>query len=207
MTQQNRFHSSIKTLLATHRSRTFLASAATLALVGIPALSLAAANKLQDSPKAVLDEAWQIVDRDYVDPKFNQVDWQQVRQTLLSRSYSSPEEAYTALRDALKKLNDPYTRFMNPKEFQAFNNETGGELTGVGMELTLDKQTQALTVVKPIQNSPALQAGIQAGDKILQIDGRSTQGMSVETAAGLIRGEPNTQVQLLVQRQGSSPIA
>lgn len=202
----NRFQS-FQTLFATPRSRTIASAVGVVALIGIPALAYKASAMLQDSPKAVLDEAWQIVDRDYVDPSFNHVNWQQVRQNLLSRSYSSREEAYTALRNALKQLNDPYTRFMDPKEFKAFEGETSGELSGVGMQLTQDKQTKALTVVKPIENSPAMQAGVQPGDRILQIDGRSTEGMSVETAASLIRGEPNTQVRLLLQHQNQSPIA
>jgi carboxyl-terminal processing protease len=206
MTQSNRHISSrFRHLPVFSHSRTIFTASVTLALIGIPALALAAYTKFQDSPKAVLDQAWQIVDREYVDPKFNQVDWRQVRHSLLTPSYTSREAAYNALRDALKKLNDPYTRFMDPKEFQAFKSESDGELTGVGMELTLDKQTQALTVVKPIENSPALRAGVQAGDKILKIDGRTTQGMTVETAASLIRGEPNTQVQLVMQHQAGAP--
>ncbi len=205
MTLLNRLHVSFNRLHATPRSRTFFAVTTTIALVGIPAVAMRAYAQLQASPKAVLDQAWQIVDREYVDPKFNQVDWQQERQTLLSRSYASPEEAYTALREALKKLEDPYTRFMNPEEFQALNREMGGELTGVGMQLKQDETTKALTVVKPIENSPALQAGVLPGDLILQIDRRTTEGMTVEAAAGLIRGEPDTQVRLQFQREGKEP--
>ncbi|HEY9699495.1 MAG TPA: S41 family peptidase [Trichocoleus sp.] len=190
-------------LISTRRSKVALAFGVTFTAIGIPAVAAYAA--LQNNPKAVLDQAWQIVDQDYVDPSFNQVNWQSVRHDLLSKSYTSREAAYVALRDALKQLNDPYTRFMDPKEFQAFRNETNGELTGVGMQLTVDKETQVLTVVKPIENSPALRAGIQAGDKILQIDGKSTTGMTVETAAGLIRGEPNTQVRIQIQHQDATP--
>ncbi|MEO1349667.1 MAG: peptidase S41, partial [Cyanobacteria bacterium J06635_15] len=61
----------------------------------------------EDSPKAVLDEAWQIVNRDYVDSEFNHVDWQAMRQSLLSRDYTSREAAYGALRQALRRLDDP----------------------------------------------------------------------------------------------------
>lgn len=176
-----------------------------IALVMSPPLTYLVRAKLTNNPKVVLDQAWQIVDHEYVDPTFNHVDWQQVRQHLLSQNYSSREQAYTALRDALKKLNDPYTRFLDPKEFQALNSETEGELTGVGIQLQEDKQTHALTVVKPIENSPALRAGVQAGDKILAIDGRSSKGMSVEDAANLIRGKAHTTVSLLLDRSGRQP--
>lgn len=178
--------------------------ALSLGLVGIPAFTLIARAALQDSPKAVLDEAWQIVNQEYVDPKFNQVDWQQVRQSLLDRSYTSPEEAYTALRDALKKLDDPYTRFMTPDEFQAFKQNTSGQLVGIGLKLGSDPQTHAVKVVQPIQNSPASQAGIQAGDEILEVDGKSVQGMEVGDVVNLIRGEAQTSVKLTLKRQSGT---
>lgn len=183
-----------------------LALTTTFALVANPLLTYRVRAELTDNnPKLVLDEAWQIVNREYVDPNFNHVDWQQVRQQLLSQNYSSREQAYTALRDALKKLNDPYTRFLDPQEFKALLNETSGELTGVGMQLDLDQKTHALTVVKPMKNSPAIRAGVQAGDIIVQIDGHSTAGMAPEAAANLIRGKENTPVRLLLQRQGRDP--
>jgi carboxyl-terminal processing protease len=172
-----------------------------------PPLTYLVQAKLTNSPKVVLDEAWQIVNSEYVDPTFNHVDWQQVRQRLLSQNYSSQEQAYTALRNALKQLNDPYTRFLDPKEFKALNSETQGELTGVGIQLQVDKQTHTLTVVKPIENSPALRAGVQPGDRILKIDGRSTQNMNIEEAANLIRGKANTTVNLLLQRSEGQPFA
>lgn len=178
-----------------------IATAAALSLFG-PGLSRSVRAALQDSPKTVLDEAWQIVNREYVDGTFNQVDWQATRQSLLSRNYTSREQAYEALRKALEQLNDPYTRFMDPKQYQALNSQTSGELSGVGIRLELNEQTKVLTVVEPIENSPALKAGLQAGDQILAIDGKPTKGMSVEDASNLIRGEVGTKVTLRLQRNG-----
>lgn len=202
MTQSSRRRFSLKAMGSDHVK---VAAIATLSLIGIPAFTLTAHAVLQDNPKEVLDQAWQIVNHNYVDPEFNQTNWREVRHQLLNRSYSSREEAYEALREALKLLEDPYTRFMSPEEFQAFNRSNRGELTGVGLQLRLDEETQALTVVRPIGNSPAAAAGIQPGDRILQIDAQSTAEMTVEAAAGLIRGEPNTQVRLLLQRQDGAP--
>lgn len=164
------------------------------------------ATTMQNSPKAVLDEAWQIVDQNYVDRQFNHVDWQKVRQDLLSRSYSDRTEAYTALKTALKKLNDPYTRFLNPTEFQALNSEDiNGELIGVGLQLETNPQTKSLQVVKVLNNSPALKAGIRAGDTIVSIDGKSTEGMPIEQATKLIRGQANTVVKFALSRSQQSP--
>lgn len=173
---------------------------ATASLSG-PSLVQAA---LQESPKAVLDEAWQIVNREYVDGTFNRTDWQATRQSLLGKTYANREQAYTALRAALEKLNDPYTRFMNPKQFESLSNQTSGELSGVGIRLEVNEQTKILTVVEPIENSPALKAGIKTGDRILAINGKDTKGMSVEDASNLIRGDVGTKVSLKVGRDGKT---
>lgn len=155
---------------------------------------------LQDSPKAVLDEAWQIVHREYVDGSFNQVNWQAERQKLLEKNYTSRQEAYAALRKSLQKLDDPYTRFMDPKQYEALSNQTAGEMSGVGIRLEVNDKTKVLTVVEPIDNSPASRAGIQSGDHILSINGKPTKGMTVEDASNLIRGEVGTKVSLEIRR-------
>ncbi len=156
---------------------------------------------LKDSPKAVVDEAWQIVNHEYVDGSFNHVDWQVVRQQLLSKNYTSKEQAYTALRAALKQLGDPYTRFMDPKQYQALTNQTSGELSGVGIRLELDEKTKNISIVEPIENSPAFKAGIKPGDWLVAIDGKPTKGMTLEQASALIRGEVGTPVSLKLSRK------
>ena len=179
-----------------------IAVTATLSLLGSSG-SMAQAS-MHNSPKAVLDEAWQIVNREYVDTTFNQVNWLAIRQDLLSQEYSSPGEAYTALRAALEQLDDPYTRFLDPKQFQALTNQTSGELSGIGIRLQIDAATQMLTVVEPLENSPASAAGIRTGDRVLAIDGRSTAGMTVQEASQLIQGEAGTQITLRIDRTGQT---
>jgi carboxyl-terminal processing protease len=182
--------------------RTALVSGAIAAIstMAIPGFNFSVNAELKTSPKAIVDEAWQIVNREYVDGTFNQTDWLAVRQDLLGRDYTSPEQAYTALRDALESLEDPYTRFMDPKQYERLTNQTAGELSGVGMQLKLDEESKSLTVVSPIKNSPAIEAGIQAGDEILEIDGTSTNGISVEKAAEKIRGAVGTDITLRIRR-------
>lgn len=178
-----------------------IAATASLSLM-LPAWSKSVLATLEDSPKTIVDETWQIVNREYVDPTFNQVDWQEVRHSLLSKEYTTSEQAYAALRTALRKLDDPYTRFLDPEQFQKLTEQTSGELSGVGMSLELDGETKSITVVKPYENSPAFAAGIQAGDRIMAIDGKSTEKMSLKTAVKLIRGEVGTEVTLQMSRPG-----
>lgn len=179
-------------------------AATTTAAVFDPIGSGSVRAALQDSPKALVDEVWQLVAREYVDGTFNQVDWQATRASLLNRNYTSQEQAYTVVRESLKQLGDPYTRFLDPAEFQALTSQTSGELTGIGIRLELDQKTQRLTVIEAIENSPALKAGIKAGDQILAIDGKSTQGLQVEDASKLIRGKVGTPVNLQIGRPGQS---
>lgn len=174
-------------------------TAVTLANTGCSSKSLASLNR--GSPKELVDEVWQIIDKSYVDGTFNQVDWKAVRNDYLNRTYSSDEEAYKAIREMLKKLDDPYTRFMNPEEFKNMQVETSGELTGVGIQLTQDEKTKKLVVISPIEDTPAFTAGILAKDIISKIDGKSTEGMDTNQAVSLIRGQVNTEVTLTILRE------
>ena len=155
----------------------------------------------RESPKELVDEVWQIVNRQYVDATFNQVDWRAVRQEYLDRSYEDKEAAYDAINQMLEKLNDPYTRFMEPEEFKNLQIDTSGELTGVGIQIALDEETDYIQVVSPIEDTPAYEAGILARDLIIAIDGQSTQGMELNEAVKLIRGKPGSEVTLTIQRQ------
>ncbi|WP_226588171.1 carboxyl-terminal processing protease CtpC [Microseira wollei] len=159
-----------------------------------------------DSPKELIDEVWQIVDRNYVDGTFNQVDWKAVRQEYLSRNYANKQDAYKAVREMLEKLRDPYTRFMDPEEFKNMQVETSGELTGVGIQLALDEETKKLVVIAPIEGTPAAKAGVLAKDIITKIDGKSTQDMDVNDAVALIRGQAGTEVTLTIKRGAAEKV-
>ena len=154
----------------------------------------------RDNPKELVDEVWQIINRQYVDANFNQVDWRAVRSEYLDRSYTNKEDAYKAIREMLERLEDPYTRFMDPEEFQNMQIDTSGELTGVGIQIAKDEETDKLLVISPIEDTPAFEAGILAKDIITKIDGQSTEGMDVNEAVKLIRGKPGTKVTLTIQR-------
>lgn len=189
------------------RLRRFLCGGAAASVAASSALAFAspptAEAALTDSPKQIIDEVWQIVNNEFVDNDFNQVDWQITRQELLAQNYSSQAEAYSAIRKALRGLGDRYTRFLTPKEFEQLTNQTSGELSGVGLRLEINQQTQVLTVVEPLDNSPASEAQIQPGDEILSIDDKPTTLMTLEQASDLMRGEIDTQVSLEIRRQGT----
>ena len=163
-------------------------------------------SPVSDSPKEVMDQAWQIVFRDYLDisGKYTPDRWRKMRHDVLAKSYGSPKEAYAAIRGMLGTLDDPYTRFLDPRQFKEMQIDTSGELTGVGMQLSLDKTSKELTVIAPIEGSPASRAGVQPKDVITAIDGRNTKGMSTEEAVKLIRGQAGTKVVITLRRKGQT---
>ena len=183
------------------------ATAVTLSTIAVAGLvNLPQGQALfKESPKEIVDEVWQIIYRQYVDGTFNQVDWQAVRKEYLDKKYTDKEQAYKSIREMLKKLDDPYTRFMDPKEFKNMQVDTSGELTGVGITIGLDEETKKLTVIAPLEDTPAFKAGILAKDTITKIDGKSTEGMDTSEAVTLIRGEPGSQVKLTISRSGEKP--
>ena len=178
-----------------------IATTAAISLLA-PSLSKPAEANLENSPKVVLDEAWQIVNREYVDGSFNHTDWKATRKSLLEKNYTSQEKAYEALRQALDQLNDPYTRFLDPEQFEALTSQTSGEMSGVGMQLKQEELTKTIVVVDVVENSPAMKGGLLPGDQIQEIDGKSTSDLSVSAAAKLIRGDVGTKVMLGVIRPG-----
>ncbi|MBE9113424.1 PDZ domain-containing protein [Nodosilinea sp. LEGE 07298] len=154
----------------------------------------------EESPKELIDQVWQLIDRNFVDSTFNQVDWDAVRTDYLGRNYTSQEEAYGAIREMLEQLEDPYTRFMDPEEFRSMQIDTSGELTGVGIQISQDEETKDILVVAPIEDTPAFDAGIRSQDVILAIDGEPTEGMELNDAVSLIRGPVGSSVTLTIRR-------
>jgi len=180
------------------RTISLVIAAALMAGISIPATKSWARS--QTSPKELVDEVWQILDQDYVDGTFNHHDWHAVRQEYLSRSYSSEQQAYKAIQEIVAKLGDPYTAFLDPQKYKQFNAGVMGKLSGVGIELTENQKTKALTVVNTLSGTPAAAAGILPQDVIAEINGTPTQGINIVTSVKRILGPAGTQVVLTVRR-------
>lgn len=107
---------------------------------------------------------------------------------------------YGAAQGLAQSLKDPYTVFFNPEENKMFKSQIEGHFGGVGMEVAM--KDGVITVVAPLKGTPAEKAGIKSGDKILKIGTKSTNGMNVEDAIALIRGEAGTAVDVTIYRDG-----
>ncbi len=110
---------------------------------------------------------------------------------------------YGALRGMLNTL-DPHSEFMDPAKYNDLKNETEGVFGGVGIVVSL--RGQYLTVIAPIEDSPAFQAGIMAGDRIVKIDGDSTDQLTLPDAVKRLRGEPGTSVTITMLRPSTGAV-
>jgi carboxyl-terminal processing protease len=122
---------------------------------------------------------------------------------LAEEQYPEPKTTkdliYGAIQGTVSAL-DPHSAFMNPEEFRELQIETKGKFSGIGIEITL--RDRILTVVSPIEGTPAYQAGLQAGDHIIKINGQTTKNMTLMDAVRLIRGPKGSKVTLTINREG-----
>lgn len=106
---------------------------------------------------------------------------------------------YGGIKGMMREL-DPHTNFLPPDIFKEFESETAGEFGGLGIEITV--QDGILTVISPIEDTPAWKAGVKAGDRIVEIDGTSTKGLSLAEAAQKMKGKTGSKIRLGIYREG-----
>jgi carboxyl-terminal processing protease len=127
--------------------------------------------------------------------------FEDVRRLIVTKYVEAPDED-ALLRGAIKgmtdALNDPYTEFIPPADREAFEKDLTGQFVGIGA--TVSTQGGWLTIVYPLEDSPALAAGLEPEDKVTAIDGESTKGLAVDQCVKKLLGEPGTKVKLTIER-------
>jgi carboxyl-terminal processing protease len=113
---------------------------------------------------------------------------------------TSEERVNGAIKGLVATYGDPYTVYFPPVESAAFAEDISGNFSGIGMEVGL--RDNIVTVIAPLPDTPAEKAGLISGDKIIKIDDVSTEGMQIDEAVKLIRGEKGTEVKLYIYREG-----
>ncbi|MEE9521328.1 MAG: S41 family peptidase [candidate division NC10 bacterium] len=126
--------------------------------------------------------------------------------TLVRNNYVDSAESkdlvYGAIRGMLSTL-DPHSSFMSPEVYKEMQIETQGSFGGLGIEITV--RDRYLTIVSPIEGTPADQAGLQAGDRIVRIDGELTKDMTLMEAVRKLRGPKGAEVTVTILREGADP--
>lgn len=138
-----------------------------------------------------------------------EVDWNllwnaiaRINEKYVDRPVDLQEVLYGAVRGAVGSLGDPYSAFLPPQEAQDFQDELKGNLEGIGAEIAL--KNQRLTVVAPLDDSPAQKAGVRAGDFIFKVNDEETTNFSLQEAVSKIRGPAGTSVNLTVFHLGDT---
>lgn len=141
----------------------------------------------RNSGLTIVDEAWNAVYQNYVEPS----------------KLDSTSLSHGAIKGFMTTLNDPYSAFLEPDMYNLFQSDLQGTFEGIGAQVNMNKNNQPV-IVAPLENSPAQKAGLKTGDIILQINGKSTEGMSLTEVVLNIRGPAGTSVRLTVQHEGQT---
>lgn len=170
------------------------------------------ASALTEGQLLVAD-VWKEVTRQYVDTTYNGLQeegWRQKRLDAVKKVANAgpddKEEIYEAIRVMLKALNDPYTRFLTPAQFDSLTvyatGQSRGNTAGIGVQLIVDPASGKVVVVNSVSGGPAEKGGILSGDVIEEVDGVDVTTSTAEVVAAKLRGEINTFVNVAVRRGG-----
>lgn len=127
--------------------------------------------------------------------------------SILQENYVEEIDTQQAVDGAIRGLLltlDPHSSYLTPEEFQELQEETSGSFSGVGIEITI--KDGILTVVSPIEGTPADRAGIKANDLIVEIEGKKTKDMTSDEAIKLLRGSRGSKVSITIQREGENAL-
>ena len=151
---------------------------------------------LSDTQQLVVD-SWRLVNQGFWNPdQLDEVRWRRQRQKAMERSIESSDDAYRAIESMLAQLGDPYTRLLRPDDYTALKNSTSGNLSGVGLQLGPDEDGNGVVVISALEGSPAGEAEITSGTRLLSVDGRPVMDLSLEGTVSALRGDVGSQVVL-----------
>jgi len=123
-----------------------------------------------------------------------------IRFEYVEKDIDLDEVVQGAIKGMLKALDDPYTRYMDPQALKREQEDMFlGRFGGLGIIISI--KDDQLTIISPIEDTPAYRAGIKAGDKMVEIDGKSTEGMELDEAVNILRGEKGTEVSIVIKRE------
>ncbi len=150
----------------------------------LPSASLLSGSSGYHPDLGIFWKAWDTLHERFVDQK----------------NLDSTKLVYGAIKGMLAATGDPYTTFFDPEENKAFSEDIAGSFEGIGAEIGM--KDKVLTIVAPLDDTPAARAGLRSGDKVFKINGESTSEMTIDEAKNKMRGKKGTEVKLTIFRDG-----
>ena len=151
-------------------------------------------NNEEVLPQKLFDKTWKIIYKDYYEPSLNHQDWTRWKVRYQGKIKTN-DDAKVAIDTMIASLNEPYTRFMNQKDFEDLTTSITSKIYGIGVNIY--SNSGKIEVFNVIQSTPADLAGVKQGDIIVAVDGKDTNGMNVSEVASIVRGHENSIVEII----------
>ena len=148
-------------------------------------------------PQKLFDKTWKIISNDYYDSSLNNQNWSRWKNHYQGK-IKTDEDARIAIETMIASLDEPYTRFLTPKDFEELTTSISSRIYGIGVNIY--SNSGKIEIFNVIPSTPADFAQIKQGDIIIAIDGKETNGMNVSEVANLVRGPENSVVELTLLR-------
>ena len=148
-------------------------------------------------PQKLFDKTWKTIHKDYYEPSFNHQDWNRWK-TRYQGKIKTNEDAKVAIDTMIASLNEPYTRFMDKKDFQDLTTSITSKIYGIGVNIY--SNSGKIEIFNVIPSTPADLVGLKQGDIITAVDSKDINGMNVSEVANIVRGPENSVVELTVLR-------
>lgn len=156
-------------------------------------------NNEEVQPQKLFDKTWKVLYREYYEPTLNHQDWYRWK-TRYNGKLKTDDDAKVAIDTMIASLNEPYTRFMNKKDYEDLTTSITSKIFGIGVNIY--SNSGKIEVFNVIPSTPADFAQIKQGDIISAVDGKDTNGMNISDVAALVRGPENSVVELTLIRNG-----
>ncbi len=170
----------------------------TVIWAALAAFVLAGTLAAQDAKSKDKDDEYYELMQTFVDT-FDQIERSYVKDV------NRRELVEAAIKGMLSEL-DQYSSYISPEELTRFNQQVEQEFGGIGIQVHIDEKTKRLTVMTPLPGTPAYKAGVRAGDVIMEIEGKSTEGFGIDDAVKLLKGNAGEEVSIGVLHLGSDKV-